>query len=36
MPTVNELLEIAKDKLANLLSGEVFLVCDCSKDMNGT
>jgi hypothetical protein len=31
MPTVNELLEIAKAELANLLPGEVFLVRDLFK-----
>ncbi|WP_395546901.1 MULTISPECIES: single-stranded DNA-binding protein [unclassified Lacrimispora] len=31
MPTVNELLEIAKTELANLLPGEVFLVRDLFK-----
>lgn len=31
MPTVNDLLEIAKAELANLLPGEVFLVRDLFK-----
>lgn len=31
MPTVNELLVKAKDELANLLSGEVFLIRDLFK-----
>jgi hypothetical protein len=31
MPTVNELLEIAKTELVNLLPGEVFLVRDLFK-----
>lgn len=31
MPTVNELLEIAKAELVNLLQGEVFLVRDLFK-----
>ncbi len=31
MPTVNELLDIAKSELENLLPGEVFLVRDLFK-----
>ena len=31
MPTVNELIEIAKDELSHLLPGEVFLVRDLFK-----
>ena len=36
MPTVNELVNIAKVELANLLTREVFMVRDYLKDMNGT
>ncbi|MHC1685934.1 MAG: single-stranded DNA-binding protein [Clostridiaceae bacterium] len=31
MPTVNELLDIAKDELTNLLHGKVFLLRDLFK-----
>jgi hypothetical protein len=35
MPAVNELLDIAKAELPYIHQGEVFLVCDYLKDMNG-
>lgn len=34
-PTMNELLDNAKDELANLLSGEVFLLRDLFKGYEG-
>lgn len=35
MSTVNELLDMAKRELANLKSGEIFLVRDLLKDTSG-
>ena len=36
MPNVNELLEIAKAEINHLNPGEVFLLRDLFKGMNGT